>query len=150
MRENPKLTNALEAFKDSSSEESSESSDSSDSSSSEESNDEEDEEKTMRMKYTDFLKWKKYVKRKEVYSKPKKERHKPSGSRRYLLGNKWCFHCCNSSPFMSFDTKKTSDSPLSVTTVMQAIQNLGVELNVTNKKLEALAGKVAADDGRTL
>ncbi|VFQ84374.1 unnamed protein product [Cuscuta campestris] len=79
MRENPKLTNAFKASKESSSEESSESSnDSSDSSSSEESNDEEDEEKAMRMKYTDFLKWKKYVKRKEVYSKPKKERHKPS------------------------------------------------------------------------
>ncbi|VFQ83151.1 unnamed protein product [Cuscuta campestris] len=77
MRENPKLTNAFKASKDSSSEESSESSDSNDSSSSEESNDEEDEEKAMRMKYTDFLKWKKYVKRKEVYSKPKKERHKP-------------------------------------------------------------------------
>ncbi|VFQ98287.1 unnamed protein product [Cuscuta campestris] len=79
MRENPKLTNAFKASKDSSSEESSESSDdSSDSSSSEESNDEEDEEKAMRMKYTDFLKWKKCVKRKEVYSNPKKERHKPS------------------------------------------------------------------------
>ncbi|VFQ67550.1 unnamed protein product [Cuscuta campestris] len=78
MRENPKLTNAFKASKESSSEESSESSDdSSDSSSTEESNDEEDEEKAMRMKYTDFLKWKKYVKRKEVYSKPKKERHKP-------------------------------------------------------------------------
>ncbi|VFR03420.1 unnamed protein product [Cuscuta campestris] len=78
MRENPKLTNAFKASKDSSSEESSESSDdSSDSSSTEESDDEEDEEKEMRMKYTDFLKWKKYVKRKEVYSKPKKERHKP-------------------------------------------------------------------------
>ncbi|VFQ80669.1 unnamed protein product [Cuscuta campestris] len=75
MRENLKLTNAFKASKDSSSEESSESSDdSSDSSSSEESNDEEDEEKAMRMKYTNFLKWKKYVKRKEVYSKPKKER----------------------------------------------------------------------------
>ncbi|VFQ59954.1 unnamed protein product, partial [Cuscuta campestris] len=77
MRENPKLTNAFKASKDSLSEESSESSDSNDSSSSEESNDEEDEEKAMRMKYMDFLKWKKYVKRKEVYSKPKKERHKP-------------------------------------------------------------------------
>ncbi|VFQ86371.1 unnamed protein product [Cuscuta campestris] len=78
MRENPKLTNAFKASKESSSEESSESSDdSSDSSSTEESNDEEDEEKAMRMKYTDFLKWKKCVKRKEVYSKPKKERHKP-------------------------------------------------------------------------
>ncbi|VFQ66896.1 unnamed protein product [Cuscuta campestris] len=65
--------------KDSSSEESSESSDdSSDSSTSEESNVEEDEEKAMRMKYTDFLKWKKYVKRKEIFSKPKKERHKTS------------------------------------------------------------------------
>ncbi|VFQ85194.1 unnamed protein product [Cuscuta campestris] len=73
MRENPKLTNAFKASKDSSSEESSESNDSS---SSEESSDEEDEEKAMRMKYTDFLKWKKYVKRKEVYSKSKKERHK--------------------------------------------------------------------------
>ncbi|VFQ96104.1 unnamed protein product [Cuscuta campestris] len=78
MRENPKLTNAFKASKDSSSEELSESSDnSSDSSSTEESNDEEDEEKAMRMKYTDLLKWKKYVKRKETYSKPKKERHKP-------------------------------------------------------------------------
>ncbi|VFQ73442.1 unnamed protein product [Cuscuta campestris] len=78
MRENPKLTNAFKASKDSSSEESSESSDdSSDSSSLEESNDEEDEEKAIRMKYTDFLKWKKYVKRKEVFSKPKKERDKP-------------------------------------------------------------------------
>ncbi|VFQ79964.1 unnamed protein product [Cuscuta campestris] len=57
--------------------------DSSDSSSTEESNDEEDEEKAMRMKYTDFLKWKKYVKRKEVYSKPKKERHKPRRGIKY-------------------------------------------------------------------
>ncbi|VFQ77946.1 unnamed protein product [Cuscuta campestris] len=78
MCENPKLTNAFKASKDSSSEESSESSDdSSDSSSTEESDDEEDEEKTMRNKYTDFLKWKKYVKRKQTYKKPKKERHKP-------------------------------------------------------------------------
>ncbi|VFQ94719.1 unnamed protein product [Cuscuta campestris] len=69
MRENPKLTNAFKASKDSSSEESSESCDSNDSSSSEESNDEEDEEKAMRMKYTDFLKCKKYVKRKEVEAK---------------------------------------------------------------------------------
>ncbi|VFQ71611.1 unnamed protein product [Cuscuta campestris] len=75
MRENPKLTNAFKASKESSSEESSD--DSSDSSFTKESNDEEDEEKATRMKYTDFLKWKKYVKRKEVYSKPKKERHKP-------------------------------------------------------------------------
>ncbi|VFQ60210.1 unnamed protein product [Cuscuta campestris] len=78
VREKPKLTNAFKASKESSSEESSESSDdSSNSSSTEESNDEEDEEKAMRMKYTDFLKWKKYVNWKEVYSKPKKERHKP-------------------------------------------------------------------------
>ncbi|RAL50073.1 hypothetical protein DM860_007747 [Cuscuta australis] len=78
MRENPKLTNAFKASKDSSREESIESSDSNGSSSSKESNDKEDEEKAMRMKYTDFLKWKKYVKRKEVYSKPKKDLHKPS------------------------------------------------------------------------
>ncbi|VFQ73480.1 unnamed protein product [Cuscuta campestris] len=79
MRENPKLTNTFKASKDSSSEESSESSDdSSDSSSTEESDDEEDEEKAIRKKYTDFLKWKKYVKRKETYKKPKKERHMPS------------------------------------------------------------------------
>ncbi|VFQ59816.1 unnamed protein product [Cuscuta campestris] len=78
MHENPKLTNAFKASKDSSSEQSSKSSDdSSDSSSTEESDDEEDEEKEMRKKYTDFLKWKKYVKRKETYKKPKKERNKP-------------------------------------------------------------------------
>ncbi|RAL45507.1 hypothetical protein DM860_015999 [Cuscuta australis] len=88
MRENPKLTNAFKASKDSSSEKSSESSDdSSDSSSSEESNDEEDEEKKMRMKYTDFFKWKKYVKRKEIYSKPKKKRHKPRQFGLHLLSD---------------------------------------------------------------
>ncbi|VFQ92831.1 unnamed protein product [Cuscuta campestris] len=77
MLANPKLTNAFKASQDSSSDESSESSDeSNDSSTSEELNDKEDEEKAMRRKYTNLLKWKKHVKRKEAYSKPKKEQHK--------------------------------------------------------------------------
>ncbi|VFQ66820.1 unnamed protein product [Cuscuta campestris] len=85
MRENPKLTNAFKASKDSSSEESSESNDSNDSSSSEESNDEEDEEKAMRMKYTDFLKWKKYVKRKEM-ANDKENNNENSKSKRTTTG----------------------------------------------------------------
>ncbi|VFQ67002.1 unnamed protein product [Cuscuta campestris] len=83
MHENPKLTNAFKESKDLSSEELSESSDdSSDSSSSEEESDEDNEDKAMRTKYTDSLKWKKYVKRKDTYSKPKKEQHKPRRKKR--------------------------------------------------------------------
>ncbi|VFQ99737.1 unnamed protein product [Cuscuta campestris] len=92
MLANLKLTNAFKLSKDSSSEELSESSDeSSDSSSSEESNDEEDEEKAMRMKYTNFLKWKKYEKRKETYSKSKKERHKSRPDITYAV-QQLCLH----------------------------------------------------------
>ncbi|VFR03441.1 unnamed protein product [Cuscuta campestris] len=46
---------------------------------------------------------------------------------------------------MSSDSGKNSETPLPLTTIMQAIQNLGLELNNTNKRLDALAGKVGGD-----
>ncbi|VFQ85689.1 unnamed protein product [Cuscuta campestris] len=87
--EDPKRTNAFKASKDESSDDSSDSNDESSetdetSEDSNSSSDEEDEERVMRKKYNSLLQWKFFEdsrrrksKDKEVYSKPKKERHKP-------------------------------------------------------------------------
>ncbi|VFQ87786.1 unnamed protein product [Cuscuta campestris] len=53
---------------------------------------------------------------------------------------------------MSADPNKQPETPLPLSTIMQAIQNLGLELNNTNKRLDALARKFEADPtdpGRT-
>ncbi|VFQ63349.1 unnamed protein product [Cuscuta campestris] len=47
---------------------------------------------------------------------------------------------------MSADAGKNSETPLPLTTIMQAIQNLGLELNNTNKRLDALANRIVGDD----
>ncbi|VFQ69892.1 unnamed protein product [Cuscuta campestris] len=47
---------------------------------------------------------------------------------------------------MSADAGKNSETPLPLTTIMQAIQNLGLELNNMNKRLDALANRIVGDN----